>query len=92
MQFSELDKTTVRFIRQVLIGIILHEDGETCLAVFAKVSNSDKLKMFRDSLKLFIHHFLLKNLKSDSIPEEQKNLLEKRIKLIEKVLAKQHKI
>lgn len=74
-------------MRQVLIGIILHEDVETCLAVFAKVSISVKLKMFRESLKLFIHHFLLKNLKSESIPDDQKTLLKERAKMIEKVLA-----
>lgn len=77
----------MRFMRQILIGIILHEDVESCLAVFAKVSGSDKLKMFRESLRLFIHHFLLKNLKTESIPEEQKSLLEERAKMVEKLLV-----
>lgn len=74
-------------MRQVLIGIILHEDQESCLAVFAKVSISDKLKMFRESLRLFIHHFLLKNLKTESIPDDQKTLLGERAKMVEKVLT-----
>nr|CAI5862980.1 unnamed protein product [Callosobruchus analis] len=84
VEFSELDKVTLRFMRQILIGIMVHKDEEECLQVFMKVSKSDKLKMFRESLRLFIHHFLLKNLKSDSIPEDQKVLLERRARTVEK--------
>ncbi|CAH2000517.1 unnamed protein product [Acanthoscelides obtectus] len=87
VEFSELDKVTLRFIRQILIGILLHKVEEDCLQVFLKVSKSDKLKIFRDSLRLFIHHFLLKNLNSEGIPEEQKHLLEQRAKAVEKVLS-----
>ncbi|VEN41663.1 unnamed protein product [Callosobruchus maculatus] len=87
VEFSELDKVTLRFLRQILIGIMVHKDEEECLQVFMKVSKSDKLKMFRESLRLFIHHFLLKNLKSDGIPEEQKVMLEQRAKTVEKILS-----
>nr|CAI5818814.1 unnamed protein product [Callosobruchus analis] len=87
VEFSELDKVTLRFMRQILIGIMVHKDEEECLQVFMKVSKSDKLKMFRESLRLFIHHFLLKNLKSDSIPEDQKVLLERRARTVEKILS-----
>ncbi|KAL3273446.1 hypothetical protein HHI36_014890 [Cryptolaemus montrouzieri] len=87
VQFSELDKLTLRFIRQILLGILLHEDIETCTQVFEKVSQSDKLKMFRESLRLFIHHFLLKNVDSHNVDEKQKTLLETRSKIIEKMLV-----
>lgn len=88
VQFSELDKLSLRFIRQILLGILLHQDTETCLAVFEKVAISTKLKTFRDSLRLFIHHFLLKNLKEGTVPEEQKNKLETRAQMVEKLLNK----
>lgn len=90
MQFSELDKLSLRFIRQILLGILLHENTETCLEVFEKVAISDKLKTFRDSLRLFIHHFLLKNLKEGAVPENQKNKLESRAQLVEKLLNKKN--
>ncbi|KAJ8911639.1 hypothetical protein NQ315_005984 [Exocentrus adspersus] len=93
MEFSELDKVTLRFMRQILLGILLHKDNEACLSVFEKVAQSDKLKLFRESLRLFIHHFLLRNLKSGSILEEHKSLLETRAKLVEKVLvSKENKV
>ncbi|XP_018561750.1 nucleolar MIF4G domain-containing protein 1 homolog [Anoplophora glabripennis] len=93
VEFGELDKITLRFMRQILLGILLHKDLNTCLSVFEKVAQSEKLKLFRESLRLFIHHFLLRNLKSESIPEEQKSLLESRSKMVEKVLmSKESKI
>ncbi|KAJ8953596.1 hypothetical protein NQ318_003020 [Aromia moschata] len=86
VQFGELDKVNLRFMRQILLGVLLHEEADACLSVFDKVAQSDKLKLFRESLRLFIHHFLLKNLKSESVPEEQRDLLETRAKMVEKAL------
>lgn len=73
-------------MRQILLGILLCEDLENCKEVFAKVAQSDKLKMFRESLKLFMHHFLLKNLGSQGIEEGKKELLRQRVKIVEKML------
>ncbi|CAG9862756.1 unnamed protein product [Phyllotreta striolata] len=87
VQFSELDKTTLRFMRQILLGILLHKDLEACLSVFARVAHSEKLKLFRESLRLFIHHFLLRNLNTDKIPEDEKSLIESRVKIVENVLT-----
>lgn len=87
IEFGELDKITLRFIRQILLGILLCEETDNCVAVFEKVAQSDKLKMFKESLRLFIHHFLLKNLKTDKVPEENKNLLKVRSEIVEKMLT-----
>ncbi|KAJ8931819.1 hypothetical protein NQ314_015215 [Rhamnusium bicolor] len=86
VQFSELDKVTLRFMRQILLGILLHKDEDSCLSVFENVAQSDKLKLFRESLRLFIHHFLLKNLKLGETHEHEKSLLEIRAKMVERVL------
>ncbi|KAF7265831.1 hypothetical protein GWI33_020901 [Rhynchophorus ferrugineus] len=87
VEFGELDKVTLRFMRQILLGILLHPDMEAIQGVFEKVVRSDKLKMFRESLRLFIHHFLLKNLKVNSVPENQRQLLEERAKMVERILV-----
>ncbi|XP_044257980.1 nucleolar MIF4G domain-containing protein 1 [Tribolium madens] len=86
VQFSELDKVTLRFLRQILLGILLHEDLDVCKGVFEKVAYSDKLKMFRESLRLFLHHFLLKNLESQNIGNEKREVLQHRVKIVEKLL------
>lgn len=83
MQFSEMDKPCVRLLRQILLSILLHDSEETMVAVFSRVARSQKLHMFRESLRLFIHHFVLKNVKESS--EDMANLL-KRAKLAESAL------
>lgn len=87
VQFSDLDKVTLRFVRQILLGILLCENVEQLQEVFGNVALSGKLKMFKESLRLFVHHFLLRNLKSDAIPPERKSLLEERAKIVDKLLT-----
>ncbi|KAK9883543.1 hypothetical protein WA026_001718 [Henosepilachna vigintioctopunctata] len=87
VQFSEMDKITLRFVRQILLGILLHENIEECTQVFENVAQSDKLKMFRESIRLFIHHFMLKNINSEQIDEKQSALLQTRAKIIDKLLV-----
>lgn len=74
-------------MRQILLGILLNENQVACQEVFVNVSQSDKLKMFRESLRLFIHHFLLRNLKTNSVNDKETKLLEERVKVVEKILA-----
>ncbi|XP_017771017.1 PREDICTED: nucleolar MIF4G domain-containing protein 1 homolog [Nicrophorus vespilloides] len=87
VQFGDLDKITLRFMRQILIGILLFEDVEQMKEVFTNVAQSEKLKMFRESLRLFVHHFLLKNIKSDAVDDSQRSLLEERASIVEKILT-----
>ncbi|XP_066139516.1 nucleolar MIF4G domain-containing protein 1 homolog isoform X2 [Euwallacea fornicatus] len=87
VQFSELDKVTLRLVRQILLGILLHEELEAVQAVFTNIALADKLKMFRESLRLFIHHFLLRNLKDGVVNEDQKRSLEIRAKMVDKILT-----
>lgn len=84
MQFSEMDKPCVRLLRQILLSVLLHDSEETVVAVFSRVARSQKLHMFRESLRLFIHHFVLKNVKENS--EDMASLL-KRAKLAEAALT-----
>lgn len=77
---------TLRFLRQVLIGILISDNPETCQGVFEKVGTSDDAKTFAERLKLFIQHCLVQSLNSDSIPDKQRALLKERIGLVEKVL------
>lgn len=86
LKFTELDKVTLRFMRQALLGVLLSDDFDECQSVFATVALSEKLKMFKESIRLFIQHFLLKNLNSGSIPESQKSMLTERAAVIDKLL------
>lgn len=87
VQFTELDNLTMRLIRQIMLGILLHENEEACLEVFGRISLSPKLQTFRESLRLFISHFLLKNISAAENLQERSELLKKRAELVDKMLT-----
>lgn len=87
VQFIELDKLTMRLIRQIMLGILLHENEEACLEVFGRISLSPKLQTFRESLRLFINHFLVKNIDANENMQKQSDLLKKRAEWVDKILS-----
>ncbi|XP_070167373.1 nucleolar MIF4G domain-containing protein 1 homolog [Polyergus mexicanus] len=87
VQFIELDKLTMRLIRQIMLGILLHKNEEACLEVFERISLSPKLQAFRESLRLFINHFLVKNISANENLQKQRELLNKRAEWVDKILS-----
>lgn len=81
IEFAEIDKVTLRLVRQTMLGLLLLEDENKCLQVFNRIAPSFKLKAFKDSLRLFLHHFLWKGSDKSGVPEEQLHLLQQRIKM-----------
>ncbi|XP_028289255.1 nucleolar MIF4G domain-containing protein 1 isoform X1 [Parambassis ranga] len=77
IEFGELDKPTVRFLRQVLTKLLKETEPEELASIFGRISGIPKLGMLREGLKLFISHFLLKNAQSQG-PAEQAALLSER--------------
>ncbi|XP_015357794.1 nucleolar MIF4G domain-containing protein 1, partial [Marmota marmota marmota] len=77
VEFSELDKPRVRFLRRVLTMLLMETEVEDLGLIFARVSENPKLGMLREGLKLFIGHFLLKNVQAHQSPEEASVLRER---------------
>lgn len=84
IEFSELDKITHKFVKQIMIELLLSKD-DVFSNVFSRVAPSPKLKSFKDSLKLFMHHFLLSNATQKKLDEDKYVLLEKRVCLVDKL-------
>ncbi|MGH0183842.1 UNVERIFIED_CONTAM: hypothetical protein FKN15_013125 [Acipenser sinensis] len=61
IEFSELDKPKVQFLRQLLSKLLCEMEPEELKDIFGRISGIPKLGMLREGLKLFITHFLLKN-------------------------------
>nr|XP_023395581.1 nucleolar MIF4G domain-containing protein 1 [Loxodonta africana] len=80
VEFSELDKPRVHFLRQVLYMLLMETEVEDLCLIFARVSDNPKLGMLREGLKLFISHFLMKNVQIHRSAEEA-NLLRERADL-----------
>ncbi|KFV95862.1 Nucleolar MIF4G domain-containing protein 1, partial [Eurypyga helias] len=92
IEFSELDKPKVRFLRQVLSMLLMKTDAEELSDIFVRVSDNPKLGMLREGLKLFLTHFLLKNVQAQKSAEEA-SLLKERVELATKALqAKESKL
>lgn len=77
IEFGELDKPTVRFLRQMLTKLLKETDPEDLTCIFGKISGIPKLGMLREGLKLFISHFLLKNAPSQGAAEQAALLSER---------------
>uniref|UniRef100_UPI00359013E8 nucleolar MIF4G domain-containing protein 1 n=1 Tax=Myxine glutinosa TaxID=7769 RepID=UPI00359013E8 len=60
LEFSELDKNSMRFLRQVLTRVLLGTQEDDLIEIFSRVSGLPKLKVFCEGLKLFLNHFLLR--------------------------------
>jgi nucleolar MIF4G domain-containing protein 1 len=86
IEFGELDKVTLRLVRQIMLSLLLGQEA-ICEQVFERIAPSFKLNTFKDSVRLFLHHFLLKDTKQGSISDEQMKLLKKRVQIADKSLA-----
>ncbi|XP_058456989.1 nucleolar MIF4G domain-containing protein 1 homolog [Malaya genurostris] len=86
IEFAEIDKTTLRLVRQIMLGILLMDDENKCLQVFNRIAPSYKLKAFKDSLRLFLHHFLLKGSDKSNVAREEMQLLQQRISMAGRML------
>ncbi|XP_077007475.1 nucleolar MIF4G domain-containing protein 1 isoform X2 [Tamandua tetradactyla] len=85
IEFSELDKPRVQFLRKVLYMLLMETEVEDLGLIFARVSDNPKLRILREGLKLFISHFLLKNVQAHKSAEEA-NILKERADLATKSL------
>lgn len=77
VEFSELDKPRVHFLRRVLTALLMETEEEDLAVIFSKVSDNPKLGVLREGLKLFIGHFLLKNTQAHQSAEEASLLRER---------------
>ncbi|KAL2085597.1 hypothetical protein ACEWY4_018917 [Coilia grayii] len=77
IEFGELDKPKVKFLRHVLTKLLKETEPEDLMNIFGRISGIPKLGMLREGLKLFISHFLLKNAQSLENAEQAKLLTER---------------
>ena len=87
IEFSELNKNLVKFIKHILIELMSEPDQTLMAAPFLVVAGYPKLSTFRDGLRLFMRHFMLR--KSDKDKEgdvTSKEELKAKIEIADKAL------
>ncbi|KAK3923785.1 Nucleolar MIF4G domain-containing protein 1 [Frankliniella fusca] len=87
LSFAEMDKPCVRLVRQILLKILLSSDEHKCEAVFRRIAASPQLYLFREGLRLFINHFVLRKSSNKSLPDEEVELLKYRAAVADKALS-----
>ncbi|XP_063777970.1 nucleolar MIF4G domain-containing protein 1 [Pseudophryne corroboree] len=92
IEFSELDKIKVSFLRQVLSKLLMEAEVDDLALIFGKVSDNAKLGMLREGLKLFISHFLLKNIRAQKSAEEADLLTHKADLAVKALEAKDNRL
>ncbi|XP_065587602.1 nucleolar MIF4G domain-containing protein 1 [Cyrtonyx montezumae] len=91
IEFGDLDKPKVRFLRQVLSMLLVKTDEDDINDIFGRISDNPKLGVLREGLKLFLTHFLVKNAQVQNSAEEA-SLLKERAELASRALqAKESK-
>uniref|UniRef100_A0A336M238 CSON007788 protein n=1 Tax=Culicoides sonorensis TaxID=179676 RepID=A0A336M238_CULSO len=85
INFAELDKITHKFVKQIMMELLLVTKEDVFTNIFSKIALSKKLSSFKDSIKLFIHHFLLSTNNLKKLDEADSHLLQQRVGLIDKM-------
>ncbi|XP_016135480.1 nucleolar MIF4G domain-containing protein 1 [Sinocyclocheilus grahami] len=84
IEFGELDKPKVKFLKQVLSKLLKETEPEDLVNIFGRISGIPKLGMLREGLKLFISHFLLRNIQTEQT--EQVKVLKDRAEVATKAM------
>ncbi|XP_069109794.1 nucleolar MIF4G domain-containing protein 1-like [Argopecten irradians] len=84
VEFGVLDKIMVRFMKQVLRGLLLEYPQDVTEACFMRIAPLNKLHMLHEGLKLFMQHFLLKK---SSAENKDFTLLKERVSLADRALS-----
>ncbi|XP_051756740.1 nucleolar MIF4G domain-containing protein 1 [Ctenopharyngodon idella] len=77
IEFGELDKARVKFLKQILSKLLKETEPEDLVNIFGRISGIPKLGMLREGLKLFISHFLLRNVQTQEPSEQAKVLMDR---------------
>lgn len=77
IEFGELDKPKVKFLKQILSKLLKETEPEDLVNIFGRISGIPKLGMLREGLKLFISHFLLRNVQTQEPSEQAKVLMDR---------------
>ena len=85
IEFAEMNKHNVRFLKEVLTIVLMEGKKEEVAGTFKAISSSSNLSFFRESLRLFFHHFLLRP-GVKLAPKVDREVLSERVALAETAL------
>ncbi|CAD7004738.1 unnamed protein product [Ceratitis capitata] len=87
VNFLQLDKISFLFMKEIMVGLLLSENDNEIYQAFERVAKNTKLGQFKNSVRLFIQHFLLQEESKLKLNEEKMALLKKRADHVDNILA-----
>uniref|UniRef100_A0A7G3APQ0 Protein involved in high osmolarity signaling pathway n=1 Tax=Lutzomyia longipalpis TaxID=7200 RepID=A0A7G3APQ0_LUTLO len=91
IDYGQIDRASVKLVRRILLTILLKDDY-TCKKIFSKIAPSAQLKPFKNSIKLFLHQFLLQKTNKLDLPKEQLEVVKRRIAIAEEAISADSKV
>jgi len=58
VNFAEINKITVKFLKELLIPLLLKTSDVTLREIFGRLLTQNKLRLYKEGLKLFLNHFI----------------------------------
>lgn len=88
VDFLQLDKQSFAFMKEICKGLLLSSEEQDLYQAFERLAKNSKLQQFKQSLRLFLRHFLLKEQGATmKLGEQEIELLQRRIDYVDKLLA-----
>ncbi|TMW51687.1 hypothetical protein DOY81_003233 [Sarcophaga bullata] len=88
VDFLQLDKQSFTLMKEICKGLLLSKEEQELYQAFERLAKNSKLQQFKQSLRLFLQHFLLKEQGTTlKLTEEQMELLQRRVDYVDKLLA-----
>ncbi|BFF99005.1 nucleolar MIF4G domain-containing protein 1 homolog [Drosophila madeirensis] len=89
VDFMQLERLSFYFMREIMVRLLLSSDERELQQAFERIAKNSKLQQFKQSVRLFMQHFLLQQeqLAKLKLEEAQQLLLQQRVDQLDKLLA-----
>ncbi|XP_022212456.2 nucleolar MIF4G domain-containing protein 1 homolog [Drosophila obscura] len=89
VDFMQLERLSFYFMREIMVKLLLSSDERELQQAFERIAKNSKLQQFKQSIRLFMQHFLLQEeqLSKLKLAEAQQELLQQRVDQLDKLLA-----
>ncbi|XP_073843771.1 nucleolar MIF4G domain-containing protein 1 homolog [Musca autumnalis] len=88
IDFLQIDKQSFALMKEICKGLLLSSEEQDIYQAFERLAKNNKLRQFKQSLRLFLQHFMLKEHSATlKLPEEQMELLQRRVEYVDRLLA-----
>ncbi|XP_013100468.2 nucleolar MIF4G domain-containing protein 1 homolog [Stomoxys calcitrans] len=88
IDFLQIDKQSFALMKEICKGLLLAAEEQDMYQAFERLAKNSKLQQFKQSIRLFLQHFMLKEQGTTlKLSDDQMELLRRRVEYVDKLLA-----